>query len=87
LGGDGKLIKKVGRGDLDALIARIGGRRGDVTGGMAGKLAEVRSYIDEGGKQAVIFNLAKEGRLSRIINRNEVECTYIGSGNRMVDGD
>jgi len=87
LGGDGKLIKKAGRGDLDALIARIGGRRGDVTGGMAGKLAEVRSYIDEGGKQAVIFNLAKEGRLSGIINRKEVECTYIGSGNRMVDGD
>lgn len=87
LGGDGRVMKKVGRGDLDALIARIGGRRGDVTGGMAGKLTEVRSYLDEGGKMAVIFNLAKEGRLSGIINGGEVECTYIGSGNRRIDGE
>lgn len=87
LGRDGKLIPKVGISDLDGLVTRIGGRDGDVTGGMAGKLAEVRSYIEEGGKQAVIFDLTKEGRLSGIINGEKVECTYIGSGDRMVDGE
>jgi isopentenyl phosphate kinase len=87
LGGDGRAMRRVGRGDLDAIIARIGGRHGDVTGGMAGKLSEVKSYLDEGGKLAVIFNLAKEGRLSGIINGAEVECTYIGSGDRRVDGE
>jgi isopentenyl phosphate kinase len=85
LGGDGRLLKKASRSDLDALIARVGGRKGDVTGGMAGKLAEVRSYIDDGGKRAIIFNLVKEGRLSGIINGREVECTYIGSGDKEVD--
>ncbi len=87
LGDDGRLIREAGRGDLDSLIARIGGRKGDVTGGMAGKLAEVRSYLDEGGRLAVIFNLTKEGRLSGIMGGSEVECTYIGSGDRMVDGE
>jgi isopentenyl phosphate kinase len=87
LGGDGRVMKRVGRGDLDAIIARIGGRRGDVTGGMAGKLTEVRSYLDEGGRLAVIFNLSKEGRLSGIINGGEVECTYVGSGDRRFDGE
>jgi isopentenyl phosphate kinase len=87
LGGDGRLMKNVRRSDLDALIARIGNRRGDVTGGMAGKLAEVKTYLDGGGKVAVIFNLSKEGRLNGIINGRDVECTYIGSGNRRVDGE
>jgi hypothetical protein len=43
--------------------------------------------MEEGGRRAVIFNLTKEGRLSRIINGEKVECTYIGSGDRMVDGE
>jgi isopentenyl phosphate kinase len=87
LGADGKLIRMIGKGELDALIPRIGKRKGDVTGGMAGKLAEIRSYIEEGGERAIVFNLAKEGRLSGIIKGKEVECTYIGSGDRMVDGE
>lgn len=86
-GSNGKLITRAGRGDLDRLIAQIGGRKGDVTGGMAGKLTEIRSYLDEGGRQAIIFNLAKEGRLGGIINGREVECTYIGTRDRMVDGE
>lgn len=87
LGGDGRLMRSVGRAELDALIARIGGRKGDVTGGMAGKLTEIRTYLDEGGKRAIVFNLSKEGRLSGIINGKEVECTYIGYDNREVDGE
>lgn len=84
---DGRLMKRVNRADLDALIVRVGGRRGDVTGGMAGKLTEIGKYLDGGGKTAVVFKLAGEGRLSGIINGKDVECTYIGSGNREVDGE
>lgn len=79
---DGRLLRRLSRSQLDSIMSRITAREGDVTGGMGGKLAEVKSYLEEGGKLAVIFNLAKEGRLSGIINGREVEGTYIGTSDR-----
>lgn len=67
IGAEG-IIKTINRGDLPGLIGRTGGRSGDVTGGMAGKLTEIRGYLSRGGREVLIFNACKPGMLEKALS-------------------
>ncbi len=61
------VIRAISRTELPAVIKMAGGRSGDVTGAMAGKLAAVRDYLSRGGREALIFNACKPGVLARVL--------------------
>jgi isopentenyl phosphate kinase len=75
---DRRLLRKIKKDDIKRILAGLCGRPGDVTGGMAGKLREVDSYLSEGGHFAIIFNITHPGLLTKILSGDEVIGTYIG---------
>jgi len=75
----GSVIRRIDPADLPSLSRGVGGREGDVTGGMAGKLDEIRRFLSEGGAGAAIFNITVPGNLTKVISGKEIECTYIGT--------
>ena len=72
-----KIIEEISKEDLPGVASTLSGRPGDVTGGMAGKLREICSYLHAGGKEALIFNITKSGLLTKILKGEKVEGTYI----------
>ena len=63
--------------EIPAMLGKIGGRKGDVTGGMAGKVREIAAYLWEGGEQSLIFNITRPGLLGKILRGERVQGTYI----------
>ncbi|HPC27502.1 MAG TPA: isopentenyl phosphate kinase [Candidatus Methanomethylicus sp.] len=61
-------IRAISRAELPGVIGMVGGRSGDVTGGMSGKLAAVRDYLSRGGREVLIFNACKPGTLARALS-------------------
>ena len=70
-------IKSLRRGEIPTVLENLQGRRGDVTGGMEGKVREIDAYLSEGGSLSVILNIKKRGRLTKILAGEPVEGTYI----------
>jgi isopentenyl phosphate kinase len=73
-----RLLSKIKKGSIKRILAGLGGRPGDVTGGIAGKLREIEGYISEGGRLVIIFNITKPGLLTKILSGDAVVGTYIG---------
>lgn len=73
----GRVLRRIGKSELSEAISRAGGRAGDVTGGMAGKLSEIREYMLSGGRRSVIFNATKPGAISALMLGMGLEGTYI----------
>ncbi len=67
IGADG-VIRSISRRELPTVIENVGGRTGDVTGGMAGKLKEIRGFLARGGREVVIFNACKPGLLGKLLS-------------------
>lgn len=76
---EGKVIKNICADELSALTHGIKGRSGDVTGGMAGKVKEISSYLSEGGKLSIVFNITKPGLLTKVLKGEHTEGTYIAA--------
>jgi len=66
--GPSGVIRAISRAELPGVIGMAGGRPGDVTGGMSGKLAAVRDYLSRGGHEVLIFNACKPGTLARVLS-------------------
>lgn len=75
---DKGLLRRIKKGEIKRTLAVLGGRPGDVTGGIAGKLREINSYLSEGGRLAIVFNITRPGLLTKILSGEEVIGTYIG---------
>lgn len=65
--GPGGVMRSISRRELPSIISKVGGRAGDVTGGMAGKLKEIRGFHAKGGYEVVIFNARKPGLLRKLL--------------------
>lgn len=65
--------------EIPSILGKIGGRKGDVTGGMAGKAREIAAYLEDGGELSIIFNITRPGMLARVLRGERVEGTYIRS--------
>jgi len=78
LTGEGKMIKNLRAGELSSLL-HVKGRSGDVTGGMAGKVGAISTYMSEGGKLAIVFNITKPGLLTDILKGKRTKATYIAA--------
>jgi isopentenyl phosphate kinase len=75
----GGCIKSLNLGEIPPILKKLGGRRGDVTGGMEGKVREISAYLSDGGSLSIIFNITKHGRLTKILEGEPIEGTYIRS--------
>lgn len=61
-----ELIRRIDDENFDRVLGRVGGARAtDVTGGMKGKLLEIRENLK--GMMVVIFNITKEGNLYNLL--------------------
>lgn len=77
---DAKLVQQIKFSELSNWITKVGGSTGtDVTGGMRGKLVESAKLADE-RTTVTIFNLAKRGNLTRVLNSEKLNCTQISAG-------
>jgi isopentenyl phosphate kinase len=65
--------------DIPKILHNVGGRAGDVTGGMAGKMKEISAFLTDGGGTSIIFNLTKKGLLSKVLKGEKVKGTYLKS--------
>jgi isopentenyl phosphate kinase len=72
-----KVVKEISKEEMRHMQSKVGNRKGDVTGGMAGKLKEIDKYLSQGGELSVVFNLTKPGVLTKILKGQYVEATYI----------
>lgn len=81
---DNKVVKEISKEEIKQMQSKVRSRKGDVTGGMSGKLKEVNKYLSQGGELSVIFNLTKPGVLTKILNGQDVEATYIRSRHKRV---
>ena len=75
---DKGLLRRIKKCEIKRILTKLGGRPGDVTGGIAGKLREIDKYLSEGGRLAIVFNIARPGLLTQILSGEEVIGTYIG---------
>lgn len=81
---DNKVVKEISKEEIKQMQNKVSSRKGDVTGGMAGKLKEVNKYLSQGGELSVIFNLTQPGMLTKILKGQDVEATYIRSRHKRV---
>jgi len=72
-------IKTIHSGEIPPILKKLGGRSGDVTGGIEGKVREISRYLSDGGGLSVIFNITKQGRLTKILGGEQAVGTYIRS--------
>jgi isopentenyl phosphate kinase len=73
--GDAKLIAEISRENVNAL-ENLESIKGDVTGGIKGKLLELVALAEK-GIESIIINALKEGRLKKALLRKEVTCTRV----------
>lgn len=76
---NGVVVPRMKVGDIEKTLDKIQHARGDVTGGMVGKLKEIGRYISEGGRSAIIFNITRPGQLARLLLGEEIIGTSFES--------
>lgn len=75
----GSTIPRIRAKEIGEILDHIAQTQEDVTGGMVGKLQEIASYLLEGGKFAIIFNITRPGQLTRLLSGKEVLGTNFES--------
>ena len=72
---DSKLLRSINYKQLDELIEHAGESAGvDVTGGMQGKLIQIKELVDM-GVEVTLVNLTKKNRLREVLYKKETICT------------
>ncbi|MGQ9759123.1 MAG: isopentenyl phosphate kinase [Candidatus Methanomethylicaceae archaeon] len=69
---EGSVVPRISVRDIGKTLDKLTHAHMDVTGGMAGKLVEIKHYISGGGKSAIIFNITRPGQLARLLLGKEV---------------
>ncbi len=74
---DARLIERIEYDKLDELIIKAGDSAGvDVTGGMAGKLQQIKD-ISSLGIDVIMVNITEKNRLRKVLNREHTIATFI----------
>lgn len=74
---NGNVIPRVRLSEIDSLISKIETSKYDVTGGMIGKLSEIKEYLIKGGKASIIFNITRPGLLTKLLLGEKIICTRV----------
>ncbi|MEM0286169.1 MAG: isopentenyl phosphate kinase [Candidatus Methanomethyliaceae archaeon] len=74
---NGDIIPKIKLSEIDSLKSKIEYSKYDVTGGMLGKLSEIKEYLIKGGKTSIIFNITRPGLLTKLLLGENIICTRV----------
>jgi isopentenyl phosphate kinase len=71
-----RLIERIDRGNFNEILKSVGGATTvDVTGGMRGKLLQLRGALK--GIDTIIFDITKEGNTYKALIGQKIRCTEI----------
>ncbi len=80
LHGSAEKITEINSGNFASVVRGVGGSRAvDVTGGMRGKLFELRNNLRRAKCEAIVFNLNKKNSLYRLLVHGREEILAIGT--------
>lgn len=74
---NGRVLSKLKSSEIDSLVLKMESTKHDVTGGMIGKLLEIKDYLNKGGKSSIIFNITRPGLLTKLLLGEEIICTRV----------
>lgn len=74
---NGNVMPRIKLSEVDFLISKIENSEYDVTGGMMGKLSEIKDYLKRGGRTSIIFNITRPGLLTKLFFEEKITCTRV----------
>lgn len=74
---NGNVVPKIKLSEIDHIISKIENSRHDVTGGIIGKLSEIKEYLIKGGRTSIIFNMTRPGLLTKLLLEEKILCTRV----------